>query len=236
MSPISARNGRGRDPRRHGRYALARQLAERLTRHIGLHLAAFSTADAGFEHRRLAAAGFPVLPLVDMRRPVAIDGGGDWARFTIARIASAVTPEGRIQFLTHHTERLVWRDPFLDHPNGAQALAALWIAASDPAEPAERFAQFTGRPIRQEGEVPTIPLERGTIRVATPGYLHRELGIEPGPPLPYLAAYEVEIASFPQLAKLLDAAGLVHLRVRDGVAVSLPPSIGGTILFRDAAG
>jgi len=225
-----------RDPRRHGRYALARQLAERLTRHIGLHLAAFSTADAGFEHRRLAAAGFPVLPLVDMRRPVAIDGGGDWARFTIARIASAVTPEGRIQFLTHHTERLVWRDPFLDHPNGAQALAALWIAASDPAEPAERFAQFTGRPIRQEGEVPTIPLERGTIRVATPGYLHRELGIEPGPPLPYLAAYEVEIASFPQLAKLLDAAGLVHLRVRDGVAVSLPPSIGGTILFRDAAG
>ena len=103
---------------------LAQQLAERLTRHVGLHLAAFSTADAGFEHRRLAAAGFPVLPLVDMRRPVAIEGGEDWARFTIARIASGIMPEGRMQFLTHHTEGLVWRDPFLDHPNGAQALAA----------------------------------------------------------------------------------------------------------------
>jgi len=214
---------------------LAQQLAERLTRHVGLHLAAFSSADAGFERRRLAAAGFPVLPLVDMRRPVAIEGDEDWARFTIARIASGIMPEGRMQFLTHHTEGLVWRDPFLDHPNGAQALAALWIAAADPAEPAERFAQFTGRPVRQKGEVSTIPLERGTIRVATPGYLQRELGIEPGPLLPYLAAYEVEIVSLPQLAKLLDDAGLVHLRVRDGVAVSLPPSIGGTILFRDTA-
>jgi hypothetical protein len=215
---------------------LAQQLAERLTRHVGLHLAAFSTADAGFEHRRLAAAGFPVLPLVDMRRPVAIEGGADWARFTIARIASGIMPEGRTQFLTHHTEGLVWRDPFLDHPNGARALAAVWIAAADPAEPAQRFALFTGRPIRQEGEVSTISLERGTIRVATPGYLRDELGIEPGPPLPYLAAYEVEIAGFPQLVKLLDAAGLAHLRVRDGVAVSLPPSVGGTILFRDTAG
>jgi hypothetical protein len=215
---------------------LAQQLADRLTRHVGLHLAAFSSADAGFEHRRLAAASFPVLPLVHMRRPVAIDGGEDWARFTIARIASGIMPEGRMQFLTHHTEGLVWRDPFLDHPNGAQALAALWIAAADPAEPAERFAQFTGRPIRQEGEVPTIPLGRGTIRVATPEYLRRELGIELGPPLPYLAAFEVVVLSLPRLAKLLDAAGLVHLRVRDGVAVSLPPSIGGTILFRDTAG
>ena len=215
---------------------LAQQLAERLTRHVGLHLAAFSSADAGFERRRLAAAGFPVLPLVDMRRPVAIEGGEDWARFTIARIASGIMPEGRMQFLTHHTERLVWRDPFLDHPNGAQALAALWIAAADPAEPAERFAQFTGRPIRQEGEVSVIPLERGAVRVATPEYLRRELGIELGSPLPYLAAFEVVVLSLPRLAKLLDAAGLVHLRVRDGFAVSLPPSIGGTILFRDTAG
>src|SRR5712671_6493802 len=190
---------------------LAQQLAERLTRHVGLHLAAFSTADAGFEHRRLAAAGFPVQPLVDMRRPVAIEGGADWARFTIARIASGIMPEGRMQFLTHHTEGLVWRDPFLDHPNGAHALAAVWIAAADPAEPAQRFALFTGRPIRQEGEVSTISLERGTIRVATPGYLRRELGIELGPPLPYLAAFEAVVLSLPRLAKLLDAAGLVHL-------------------------
>jgi Glyoxalase-like domain len=114
---------------------LARQLNERLARHVGLHLAAFSSADAAAEHHRLAAAGFPVLPLVDMRRPVATDNGEEEARFSIARIAPGSMPEGRIQFLTHQTEHLVWPEPYLDHPNGAQALAAVWIAAADPAAP-----------------------------------------------------------------------------------------------------
>ena len=212
---------------------LARQLTERLTRHVGLHLAAFSAVDAAIEHRRLAASGFPVLPLVEMRRPVALDSGEDWARFTIARIVPGIMPEGRVQVLTHHTEELVWRNPFLDHPNGARMLAALWVAAADPAEPAQRFARFTGRPTLRKGEVTMIPLERGTVRVATPEYLERKFGIEPGPPLPYLAAYEVVVASFPQLGEFLDSAGLVGLSVRDAVVVALPSAVGGTIVFRD---
>jgi hypothetical protein len=149
---------------------LAQQLNGRLLRHVGLHLAAFSAADAAGEHHRLAAAGFPVLPLVDMRRPVITGEGEKWARFTIARIAPGVMPEGRTQFLTHHTEELVWRASFPDHPNGALALLAVWIAAADPNEPAERFARFTGRPVNRETEVPTIPLERGGVRVGTSGF------------------------------------------------------------------
>ena len=54
---------------------LARQLEERLRHHVGLHLAAFSSADAAAEHRRLTAAGFAVEPLVDMRRPAAATAG-----------------------------------------------------------------------------------------------------------------------------------------------------------------
>src|SRR5580692_10497008 len=152
---------------------LSAQLRERIADHAGLHLAAFTTADAAAEHRRLAAAGFPTLPLVDMRRPV----GDDFARFTIARIAHGTMPEGRAQFLTHHTEPLVWLPDMLDHPNGAEALTALWIAADDPAEPAERFAQFTGRPARDEGAVTTIALDRGALNFATPAYLANALGI-----------------------------------------------------------
>jgi Glyoxalase-like domain len=214
---------------------LAQQLAERLTRHVGLHLAAFSTADAAGERQRLAVAGFPVLPLVDMRRPVATDGGEDWARFTIARIAPSIMPEGRMQFLTHHTEELVWREPYLDHPNGAHALTAVWVAAADPAEPAERFARFIGRPIRPEGEVSTIPLDRGAIRIATPEFLDSRLGIAPGPPLPYLAGYEIGVASHQQLTERLAAAGLVYIPLGDRMAVTLPPSIGCTILFHETA-
>lgn len=214
---------------------LAQQLGERLTRHVGVHLAAFSTRDAAAEHRRLAAAGFPVLPLVDMRRPVAVDDGEDWARFTIARIEAGIMPEGRVQFLAHHTEELVWREPFLDHPNGARALTVLWVAATDPAEPAERFGRFIGRAVHREGEVSTVSLERGAIRVATPEHLEDELGIRLGPPRPYLAAYEIEVVSLARLCRHLDAAGLAGLPVREGIVAPLPPAIGGAIVFRQAA-
>jgi len=201
---------------------LARQLNERLQRHVGLHLVAFSSADAAAEHRRLSTAGFPVLPLVDMRRPVAISSGP--------------MPEGRVQFLTHHTENLVWREAYLDHPNGAQALTAIWIAAADPSEPVERFVRFTGRPSKHDGLVTTIALERGALHFATPDFLAAEKGIIPGPPLPYIAGCEIEVASLDRLRRHLDGAGFTHRAIADVTAVSLPPSVGGTILFRAMAG
>jgi hypothetical protein len=218
---------------------LARQLRERIADHVGLHLAAFSSADAGAEHRRLAAAGFATLPLVDMRRPVATDSGTEDARFTIARVAHGSMSEGRVQFLTHHTEPLVWRDGFLDHPNGARALTGLWIAAADPAEPAGRFARFTGRPARHVGEVTTIALDRGAVHIAAPEFLGEALGITPAGRLPGFVAAQIAVTSFALLAGHLDAAGFAYRRIRlkaagDAIAVTLPAAIGDTLLFHAA--
>ena len=215
---------------------LARQLRDRLTRHVGLHLAAFSTADAAAEHRRLAAIGFSTQPIVDMRRPVAAAAGEVEARFTIARIAPGIMPEGRVQFLTHHTPDLVWRRPWLDHPNGAQALSGLWIAAADPGEPAARFARFTGRPARQGGDTATIALDRGTLRFASPEYLQHKFDIAPGPPPPYIAAYEIAVASLDDLSRFLASAGLAPRAVANGVVLDLPTELGGTIVFRALTG
>jgi hypothetical protein len=212
---------------------LAQQLRERLAHHTGLHLAAFSTADAAAEHRRLAAAGFRTLPLVDMRRPV----GDDFARFTIARIAHGGMPEGRTQFLTHHSERLVWPADMLDHPNGAVALAALWVAADDPAEAAARFARFTGRAAEGGGDCVAIRLDRGALRIATPRHL-AGLGIVPGGALPCFAATTVAVADLARLRDCLQRGGIAHRPVRldgaEAVAATLPPTLGDAILFRAA--
>ena len=215
---------------------LARQLAERLRHHVGLHLAAFSSADAAAEHRRLAAAGFAVEPLIDMRRPAAVAADGLEARFTIARIAPGQMPEGRIQFLTHRTPDLVWPPPYLEHPNGAEALAALWIAADDIAEAAARVACFTGRPASTQGDMTPIVLDRGVLRFAAPALLEREFGIAPGPQPPYLAAYEILVAGLDPLRRALDAVGLAARPIAGGLAVGLPPALGGTILFRTQHG
>jgi Glyoxalase-like domain len=217
---------------------LARQLSERIADHIGLHLAAFSSADAAAEHHRLTTAGFPTLPLVDMRRPVMTKAGSEDARFTIARVAPGSMAEGRVQFLTHHTEPLVWRDGFLDHPNGAEALTGLWLAAADPAEPAERFARFAGRPAMREGAVTTIALERGTIHIAAPEFLAAAFDITPAGRLPGFVAAQIAVTSLAELAAHFDAAGLAYRRVRlkqdDAIAVALPAAIGDTLLFHAA--
>jgi len=206
---------------------LSAQLRERIAQHAGLHLAAFATADAASEHRRLGQAGFPTLPLVDMRRPV----GDDFARFWIARVAHGTMQEGRAQFLTHHTEKLVWLPDMLDHPNGAEALTALWIAADDPSESAERYARFTGRPARQDGVVTTIALERGALNFATPDYLKEAMGIVPAGKLPCLVAAAIAVQNMKKLETCLTASGLTYRHTALGVAVTLPPALGDTLIF-----
>lgn len=214
---------------------LAAQLRERLCHHVGLHLAAFSTADAGAEHRRLGAAGFATLPLVDMRRPVTLGDTTDDARFTIARIAHGAMPEGRTQFLTHHTERLVWRPDYLDHPNGAEMLEALWVAADDPAEPAARFARFTGRAAERDGEVTAIRLDRGQLHFARPQWLLDRFGIDCPGPLPCFVAATIMVASLDRAVACLGSGSIPYIGTAEGVTVNLPDAAGGALMFYETS-
>jgi hypothetical protein len=209
---------------------LAAQLRERIAHHTGLHLAAFGTADAASEHRRLADSGFATLPLVDMRRPV----GDEFARFSIARIAHGTMPEGRTQFLTHHTEPLVWPEATLDHPNGAEALTALWIAAADPDEAAVRYARFTGRPIRREDGLTTIALDRGALHIAQPDHLRETLGIAPQGATPCFVAASIAVRDLALLEACLAKSGLSYRSTETGMAVALPPELGDTLLFHQS--
>jgi hypothetical protein len=208
---------------------LSAQLRERIADHPGLHLAAFASADAAAEHRRLVAAGFPTMPLVDMRRPV----GGDFARFTIARIAHGTMPEGRAQFLTHHTKSLVWLPDMLDHPNGAEALDALWIAADDPSEPAARYARFTGRLARRDGDLTTIALDRGSLYFATPAHLQQALGVTPAGTLSCLVAASIRVASLTRLEACLSGTGLDYRRTASAITVAVPKELGDALLFHE---
>ncbi len=126
-------------------------------------LAAFAVADAANAHRRLAAEGFRVRPLVKMQRPVETEVGADQAAFTIARVEPDVMPEGRIQMLTHHTERAVWQKRWLAHPNSAIGLIDVVIAVADVAEAARRFARFTGRAATPTPGGAHLRLDRGGV-------------------------------------------------------------------------
>src|SRR5215470_4982986 len=125
---------------------LGRELDSAIARYGGVHLAAFAVSDAAAAHRRLETAGFRVRPLVEMQRPVETAEGPDVAAFTIARVEPGQMAEGRIQILTHRTERTVWQPRWLDHANGAMGLIDVVIVSGDIEDAGSRFSRFLDRP------------------------------------------------------------------------------------------
>ena len=119
---------------------LGREFDLALAGHAGVHLAAFSIADAEGQHRRLTDAGFAMRPLVQFQRPVETVTGPDVAAFTVVRLERGAMAEGRIQMLAHRTENTVWQPRWLTHRNGALGLVDLVVVV--------RRCGGSGRPLR----------------------------------------------------------------------------------------
>src|SRR6516162_1996619 len=69
---------------------LSRELEVARARYPGVHLAAFTAADAAAAHRRLAERGFRVRPLAHMQRPVETGGPPGTGALALASIVIAV--------------------------------------------------------------------------------------------------------------------------------------------------
>ncbi|MBI4421683.1 MAG: VOC family protein [Gemmatimonadetes bacterium] len=147
---------------------LALQVRTAVAHHVGVHVVAFTVADAQAAHQRLAAEGFEPLDPVWLRRPVpAPDGGETEAAFTVVRVPADKMPEGRIQVLTQETPDLVWQPRFIARGHGLSALAGVLLCVADPAEAAARYARFLNRPAKGGPDYYTITLDRGRLGFAT---------------------------------------------------------------------
>jgi hypothetical protein len=219
--------------------ALSGELDAAMAGHAGVHLAAFSVADAEAQHARLAGEGFAMRPLVQFQRPVGTESGApDVAAFTVVRLERGAMAEGRIQMLTHRTEHTVWQRRWLDHGNGALGLLDLVAVSADVAEAAQRFERFTGRKAKATafGEA-TLALDRGQIHLTSDrsfAALLPEIAI---PRLPFLGAYAVRVRSLPALEARLRRENLAMRRLGGVLAVPFPDALGaGAWLFvEDAA-
>jgi len=147
---------------------LVHQHRAAVARYVGVHLLAFTVADARAAHARLAAEGFAPLDPVHLRRPIAAERGEAEVAFTVVRVPPAKMPEGRIQFLTQETPDLVWQKRLIARDNGIAALAGALICVADAEEAAARYARFLGRSARGDGDYASIALDRGRLGFATP--------------------------------------------------------------------
>jgi hypothetical protein len=217
---------------------LGREFDLAMASHSGVHLAAFSIADAAAWHRRLTEAGFPMRPLVNFQRPVDTETGPDVAAFTVVRLERGAMAEGRIQMLTHRTEHTVWQPRWLSHPNGAVALVDLVVASADVAEAAGRFVRFAGRKAANTRHGQEIVLDRGRVQLMTKEAFAALLPEIAVPGLPFMGAYAVRVQSLDGAEALLRGAGMTSRRLGDSLVVPFPTELGvGAWLFveNDAA-
>lgn len=221
-----------------GDSAIVRQMQAALARYVGLHLVAFTCADAEAAHARLAAEGFPVQPMVRLRRRIETEGGEAELRFSVIRLEPGAMAEGRVQMLTHHTPEPLWQERWLDHANGARRLLGTIIVSADPGEAAARFARFLdrGAPEPIDGGV-ALTLDRGRVDFLEPQAAARVLPDVTVPSLPFIAATVLAVDDLTRSAALLTKAGItVTGSAAEGrLVVPLPPAVGGALVFTEGA-
>jgi len=215
---------------------IGREFDASLAHHSGVHLAAFSVADAERAHARLAGAGFKMRPPVNFSRPVTTDSGAGTAAFTVVRVERGEMAEGRIQMLAHHTEDMVWQKRWLAHPNGAVGLLDALIAVADVDEAAERFARFTGRKPASNRAGKTLALERGALQLVNATYFAALLPEVAMPGGAFIGAYGIAVKALAKAEELLRQGGVPTRRAGRALAARFPDALGvGAWLFVEQA-
>ena len=216
---------------------LGQEFSEALSKHPGVHLAAFAVADARAQSQRLKQSGFRARPVVELRRPIATETGELEAAFTVARVERSEMLEGRMQFLTHHSEEAVWQKRWLGHPNTAEVLLDIVIAVDDVGEAANRFGRFLAHEPESGPFGKTIRLERGGVQLMDRSTFEEMFGqlSVPVADLPFIGVYAIRVASLEVCGTLLAGNNLEPKRRENTLLTRFPDSLGlGAWLFVEA--
>lgn len=210
---------------------VADQLRAAIARYVGVHLIAFGTAAPERDHARLASEGFEPLPPVALQRPISTQSGAATARFTVVRVPPGRMAEGRIQFCRHHTPQLLWQRRWLEHRNGALGITGVVVCVADPKEAAERYGRFTGLEAKMRDSTWRIETARGVLVFVQAQTLERSVHLT-APAVPWIAGYQLECKSPDATREYLTRAGVeVITMTRGHLLVSLPPALGGIVMF-----
>ncbi|MBF2759882.1 MAG: VOC family protein [Ectothiorhodospiraceae bacterium AqS1] len=206
-----------------------------IARHTGVHLAAFGVADATAHHRRLVEAGFAQRPVVSLTRKTRLPSGEERdLRFTVARPEKGSLPEGRVQFVTHHTAEVAWRSGSLAHPNRAKRLSDLFFCVADIEEAIERYRLYLNRPFLRIDGGARFPLDRGSLCILDEARTLERFGLK-APCLPWMAGYALAFDDPSEITRRALKSGLRLHTAPDGTTtIILPPALGGAIKLHRA--
>jgi catechol 2,3-dioxygenase-like lactoylglutathione lyase family enzyme len=124
----------------------------------GLSMLVFAGDDAKSDIRNFAATGLPTFaPFEFERQAVLPDGAVATLAFSLAFVQSPEMPKVACFVCENRSQNLFWKPQYQTHANGANHIAAVYLASQNP----ERDAAFVGKMFR--GDIQPIP---GGVSVA----------------------------------------------------------------------
>jgi catechol 2,3-dioxygenase-like lactoylglutathione lyase family enzyme len=191
---------------------------------------AHAAADA-FEAAQIAAGG--ALAFV---RPVELPDGTRDACFTVARTRTDATPGTSLFVCQHHTPDIVWREDYLEQPNGATGIAEVIGIADDLAAIEDAYGVIFGERVRRMTDRVTIAAGDAKITFLSPSAFVERFGALGEPvssPRPRLAALRVQVRAFDGLQRVLQQHG-VQWTEGNGPSLLVGPDAGCGTLFEFA--
>ncbi len=208
---------------------LTAELQAGLERYTGLHLIAFTCADAASEHARIARAGFAPRPIVNLRRPLTADDGTEaMTAFSVIRLPPGEMTEGRIQMLTQETPDTVWQPSLIARDNAIDALSGVVVCTDDVADSAARFARLLGRAATGDGTAAEIALDRGRVSFVPPGSLTALIPGAAVPADPFIAAVVLRSHDIQASRDYLTSRGLA---IRETAGALMVDAMGASVVI-----
>jgi catechol 2,3-dioxygenase-like lactoylglutathione lyase family enzyme len=188
---------------------------------------AHGAADA-FEAAQMAAGG--ALAFV---RPVAFPNGTQDACFTVARARPDATPGASLFVCQHHTPGIVWREDYLEQPNGATGLAEVVGIADDLAAIEDAYGAIFGERCRRTADRVAIAAGDARITFLSPGAFVGRFGAAGEPvssPRPRLAGLRVQVRDLDHAKALLRRNGVPWTEGAEGSVLVASDQGCGTLL------
>lgn len=214
-------------------------LADELARRgEGVLKLALGTDDAEAARERLAAAGLEPSAAQALKRELELPEGSVMPAFRLVQLPAKVTPGLSLFLCQHLSPNLIRRKAWLQHPNGAEALAAVTVVVDEPVRLAEAYDRLFGAGASvMTDDTLGVFTGRGVLLFVTPADLEvmhpnvpPNLSMGRPPALPYVAALSFAVRDPAVTAHHLREAKVPYVSGLEGAIRVAPAHANGVIL------
>ena len=207
-----------------------------LERRQGMSMLVFESSDACADRKEFAARGLYQWDLFDFQRQAKLpDGSSVSVAFSLAFATDARMPEVAFFCCQQHAPQYFWKSEYQRHPNGAETIDKVVMAAAEPEIYADFFSKVQEpESVVVDSEALTVATPRGHLLVVTPETARRCFGgvdYSCGTESPSFFGFSVRVPALDGVADILDANGVGFTSTDEAIRIHPEEAFGVAIEF-----